>query len=87
MDDTSKQKVAEELPIKTVNELLIKKLTESNSSCILSRVIDEQCKFGSKDKEDRRLLMLKDYLCDRFEPRDLALFCSDILKRVYENPA
>lgn len=87
MDEDSKRKIADNLSFNDLTNTLISKLTSSNSIQIINRVIEEQSKTNTTGEinNDSKLCFIKDYLCDNFEPKDLVLFCSDLLKKVYSN--
>lgn len=86
MDDASKLRIADNLSFNDLTDTLMNKLTPTNSSNIINRVIEEQSKHDTKNKDNanRKLCIIKDYLCDNFESKDLVLFCSDLLKKVYD---
>lgn len=86
MDEDSKRKIADNLSFNDLTNTLISKLTPSNCTQIFNRVIEEQSKNTAThdSNNDRRLCFIKDYLCDNFEPKHLVLFCSDLLKNVYD---
>ncbi|XP_050345530.1 uncharacterized protein LOC126770275 [Nymphalis io] len=88
MDEASKKKIVDNLPFNALSEMLMNKMTKSNSGVLLNKVIEQKSTLDqtSENKEDSRLSIVQDYLCERFESKDLILFCSKLLKKVYEKP-
>lgn len=66
--------------------MLLNKLTTDNSDCVLNTIIEQKSKFDTpnENNKDRRLTVVQDYLCKSFKSKDLILFCSELLKKVYE---
>nr|XP_026495362.1 telomere-associated protein RIF1 isoform X1 [Vanessa tameamea]XP_026495363.1 telomere-associated protein RIF1 isoform X1 [Vanessa tameamea] len=89
MDEASKKKIVDNLSFNALTELLVNKMTKSNSDVLLNKVIEQKSTLepSNKNIKDRRLSIVQDYLCERFESKDLILFCSDLLKKVYEKPS
>ncbi|XP_046965286.1 telomere-associated protein RIF1 [Vanessa cardui] len=88
MDEASKKKIVDNLSYNALTEVLMKKMTKSNSDVLLNKVIEQKSTLepSNKNNTDRRLSIVQDYLCERFDYKDLILFCSDLLKKVYEKP-
>ncbi|CAH2086299.1 unnamed protein product [Euphydryas editha] len=86
IDESSKKKIVDNLNFNALTDMLMNKLTSSNAECVLDKVIEQKSKFDTQNEnnKDRRLTVVQDYLCKNFESKDLVLFCSDLLKKVYE---
>lgn len=85
LEDTSLQRISEKLPLSVVTELLLKKITPSETKVILNRILEQEC--SSSHDRNKEISFIRDYLCGRFDIKDLVLLCSQILKAVYDKPA
>ncbi|XP_068630058.1 telomere-associated protein RIF1-like [Battus philenor] len=83
LDETSKQKIADNLSLHNTIDLLSKKVDNSNVFDILSTLLDHYCKHIHSEENSTQLNVLQSYLCDRFNSKDLILFCSEILRKVH----
>uniref|UniRef100_A0A2A4JXK7 Telomere-associated protein Rif1 N-terminal domain-containing protein n=1 Tax=Heliothis virescens TaxID=7102 RepID=A0A2A4JXK7_HELVI len=88
LQESSIQQISERLPIGAITDVLMKKVTPSDAKTLLTRVLEKQ---WNKDQEkesrsSKELSFIREFICDRFDSKDLVLFCSDVLKSAYDKP-
>ncbi|CAG9585278.1 unnamed protein product [Danaus chrysippus] len=88
LDETAKQKIAENLSFNALSDVIMKKVNSSNCNDFLNRIIEDQSLHSSTNGSgsDKKLSVVQDYLCKFFESKDLILFCSDLLRKVHDKP-
>ncbi|KAG6442762.1 telomere-associated protein RIF1 isoform X2 [Manduca sexta] len=88
LHECSIQQIAKKLSFGAAIDTLMAKVNDTNSKMVLDRLLDNQCIQESKEQNyTNQLAFLSDYLRDKFETKDLILFCSELLKKVYNNSA
>ncbi|OWR54204.1 hypothetical protein KGM_208111 [Danaus plexippus plexippus] len=89
LDETAKQKIAENLSFNALSDVIMKKVNSSNRNDFLHRIIKDQSVHSSTNGSgaDKKLSVVQDYLCSFFESKELILFCSDLLRKVHEKPS
>ncbi|XP_063378338.1 telomere-associated protein RIF1 [Cydia fagiglandana] len=85
LENSSKLKLAESLPVKDCTDLLVKKMTGSDAKSVLNSVIQRGCELHANGQSgNKELSYLQNYLCDKFDVKDLILFCSQMMQKVYD---
>ncbi|XP_047987980.1 telomere-associated protein RIF1 [Leguminivora glycinivorella] len=85
LENVSKLKLAESLPVKDCTDLLVKKMTNSDANIVLNSVIQRGCELHANGQSgNKELSYLQNYLCDKFDVKDLILFCSQMMQKVYD---
>lgn len=85
LEEAAIKQLGEKLLLSTVTDLLMKKITPSDTRVVLDRLLEHE-NTASNDN-NKQLSFIRDFLCDRFDTKDLLLLCSQILKIVYDKPA
>ncbi|XP_063359318.1 telomere-associated protein RIF1 isoform X2 [Cydia amplana] len=85
LENVSKLELAESLPVKDCTDLLVKKMTCSDAKSVLNSVIQRGCELHANGQNgNKELSYLQNYLCDKFDVKDLILFCSQMMQKVYD---
>nr|XP_021185071.2 telomere-associated protein RIF1 [Helicoverpa armigera] len=86
LEESSIRQISERLPISAITDVLMKKVTPSDAKTLLNRVLEKQWNKdqGNDNRSSKELSFIREYMCDRFDPKDLILFCSEVLKSVYD---
>ncbi|XP_041977042.1 telomere-associated protein RIF1 [Aricia agestis] len=79
-DNNFKKDIAEKLPANSLTDLVLKKMTSTNSTEVVNGILDHRLSTNSKEEN---LSLLREFICDKFESKDLILFCSEILKNAH----
>lgn len=88
LEEASKRRISECLSTKTVIDILANKSDHSTLPLVLNKIFDSLNQNDTSDERKcKELSFLKDYLSDRFDGRELILFCSQLLQNVYDKPA
>ncbi|CAD0196880.1 unnamed protein product [Chrysodeixis includens] len=87
LEESSIQKLSEKLSCNAMTDVLLKKVTPTECKNVLNRILEHQCNNPSTNKISNELSFVRDYLCGRYDSKDLILFCSEILKSMYDKPA
>ncbi|KAJ8725752.1 hypothetical protein PYW08_003935 [Mythimna loreyi] len=88
LEASSIQKLIGKLPASAISDVLTKKITPTDLLSLLKGVLDNQGSSCNPDKKDisEELSLIREYMCVRFDSKDLILFCSEMLKFVYDKP-
>lgn len=70
-----------------MTDVLMKKVTPTDCKQVLNRILEHKCNNPSTDKISNELSFIRDYMCGRFNSKDLTLFCSEVLKSMYDKAA
>ncbi|XP_063531477.1 telomere-associated protein RIF1 isoform X2 [Cydia strobilella] len=85
LENVSKLKLAESLSVKDCTDLLVKKMTGSDANSVLNSVLQRGCGLHANGHNgNKELSYLQNYLCDKFDVKDLILFCSQMMQKVYD---
>ncbi|XP_061712401.1 telomere-associated protein RIF1 isoform X2 [Cydia pomonella] len=85
LENVSKLKLAESLPVKDCTDLLVKKMTGSDAKSVLNSIIQRGCELHANGQNgNKELSYLQNYLFDKFDVKDLILFCSQMMQKVYD---
>ncbi|KAF9805990.1 hypothetical protein SFRURICE_012598 [Spodoptera frugiperda] len=88
LEDTSKQEITEKLSVSAITDVLVKKISPKDAKSLLNRVLESQWNKTSNEKRtSKELSFIREFMCERFDSKDLILFCSEVLKSVYDKPA
>ncbi|CAK1581768.1 unnamed protein product [Parnassius mnemosyne] len=87
LDETFKQEITHNMSLDNVTKSLLKKITITNSFDTLSTLLEHHRTLGPSEDNKNQLSVIQNYLCNRFDKKDLILFCSELLRKVYEKPA
>ncbi|XP_038215854.1 telomere-associated protein RIF1 [Zerene cesonia] len=68
----------------TLTDTFVERLPLGKSCHIIDKIVQRHCENDTDSSEDKRFSFLQQYLFDKFETRDLMLFCSGLLKKVYD---
>lgn len=85
LEDASKQHIADSLPFSELSDLLMKKVNKSNFATLLNSVLDQSASCV-QNGTTTQLSLLQNYMCERFETKDLILFCSKLLQHLHDKP-
>lgn len=85
LEEAAIKQLGEKLLLSTVTDLLMKKITPSDTRVVLDRLLEHE--NTTSNDNNKQLSFIRDFLCDRFDTKDLLLLCSQILKIVYDKPA
>ncbi|CAB3255395.1 unnamed protein product [Arctia plantaginis] len=85
LEESAIKELSQKLLLSTVTDLLMKKITPSDTRVVLDRLLEYESSLSNDNS--KRLSFIRDYLCDKFDTKDLLLLCSQILKIVYDKPA
>lgn len=87
LENSSIQQITDKLPFGAITDVLMKKITPPDAKTLLNRVLEDQWNSSTEqNRSHKELSFIREYLCGRFDPRDLILFCSDLLKSAYDKP-
>lgn len=87
LEESSIQHIADKLPFRAMMEMLMKKVTPNKSRKLLTTILDHQCNNSSESNQiSKGLHFIREYVCNRYDSKDLILFCSEVLKAVYDKP-
>lgn len=85
LDQTSIRKVADSMLVKDCTEVLVKNMTYADANAVFNRVLQRQCELHPGEQAgSKELSFLLNYLCDKFDTKDLILLCSQILQKVHD---
>lgn len=85
LEEAAIKQLGEKLLLSTVTDLLMKKITPSDTRVVLDRLLEHE--NTTSNDNNKQLSFIRDFLCDKFDTKDLLLLCSQILKIVYDKPA
>lgn len=83
MEEDSIKQLAKKLNFETLTDLVIKRLSDTNSSDVLCRVLEQQ----NTADESKQLEFLVDYISNRYGSRNVNLFCIKLLQKIHDKPA
>lgn len=88
LDESSKQEIAHDLPLDAQIGVLLKKVDISKSFDTISALLEHHRTLNSPGSPNSitQLSVIQNYLCNRFDTKDLIIFCSELLRKVYEKP-
>ncbi|XP_073943832.1 uncharacterized protein isoform X2 [Choristoneura fumiferana] len=85
LDQTSIRKLADCMLVKDCTDILVKKMTKSDTNTVFNRVLQRECELHPGEQTgSKELSFLLNYLCDKFDAKDLILFCSQMLQKVHD---
>ncbi|CAH0748354.1 unnamed protein product [Diatraea saccharalis] len=86
LEESSKVKIAEAISFDALTDAFMNKVTTDNSKILINKILEKQ-NVSETDDRNRELSFLLDYVCERFENKDLILFCSQLLANVHARPS
>lgn len=86
LEESSIERIADKLPFNASADLLMKKMSTTNATEILNRILEKYCNIDTTNGT-MDTTFFQDYLCNRLESKDLILFCSQLLMKLHNKPA
>ncbi|XP_028170792.1 LOW QUALITY PROTEIN: telomere-associated protein RIF1 [Ostrinia furnacalis] len=85
LEESAKQRIAERLSFETVTDLFMKNVTNSNTKSLITRILSKHSNAEASSEQIRQkdLSFLQDYISERFDNKDLILFCSQMLAKIH----
>lgn len=86
LEESSIRKVAEKLPANTVFDVLMDK---QSTTSILDKILARESLEASENRKSVQKCMsfMTDFMSQRFQSKDLILFCSQLLQKIHDRPA
>ncbi|CAH0406408.1 unnamed protein product [Chilo suppressalis] len=84
LDESSKLTIAETVSFDAITKAFMNKVTPSNSNTLITQILKKQSESQNPNQE---LAFLRHYICERFQNRDLVLFCSQLLANIHARPS